>query len=107
MERVNNIREINELRNGEHSVVGVLFPVYWGFDAVATLKINVSHQLFLLVNLGAFIFATWPLVLYICLVAEGALFPFVWYAAGTSVLLLYQLFVAVGAFRLSVPQVLS
>ena len=101
MERVNNNREINELRNGENSVVGVLFPVYWGFDAVATLKINVSHQLLLLVNLGAFIFATWPLVLYICLVAEGAFFSFVWFAAGTSVLLLYQLFLVVSLLRVS------
>ena len=101
MERVNNNREINELRNGENSVVGVLFPVYWGFDAVATLKINVSRQLLLLVNLGSFIFATWPLVLYICLVAEGAFFSFVWFAAGTPVLLLYQLFLVVSLLRVS------
>ena len=101
MERVNNNREINELRNGENSVVGVLFPVYWGFDAVATLKINVSRQLLLLVNLGSFIFATWPLVLYICLVAEGAFFSFVWFAAGTSVLLLYQLLLVVSLLRVS------
>ena len=101
MERVNNNREINELRNGENSVVGVLFPVYWGFDAVATLKIIVSRQLLLLVNLGSFIFATWPLVLYICLVAEGAFFSFVWFAAGTSVLLLYQLLLVVSLLRVS------
>ena len=101
MERVNNNREINELRNGENSVVGVLFPVYWGFDAVATLKINVSRQLLLLVNLGSFIFATWPLVLYVCLVAEGAFFSFVWFAAGTSVLLLYQLCLVVSLLRVS------
>ena len=50
------------------------FALIIGFDAVATLKIIVSRQLLLLVNFGSFIFATWPLLLYICLVAAGVLF---------------------------------